>query len=146
MSDRARLGWRDATSADDARAHRIAHEVDAVKFKVVDKPRDVTRHQIGRIGLGIVEFGARAVTAVVEPDHPPPGLGQRVDPARIDPIDAAARAESMHEHDRLAAIRADGGVVVIGDADAVGKESVHGPEWDGGERSDLAEGLAVAKL
>ena len=28
----------------------------------------------------------------------------------------------MHEHDRLAAIRADGGVVVIGDADAVRKE------------------------
>ena len=34
----------------------------------------------------------------------------------------------MHEHDRLAAIRADGRVVVIGDADAVGEECVHGPE------------------
>ena len=85
MSDRARLGWRDATRADDARAHRIAHEVDAAEFKVVDKPRDVTRHQIGRIGLGIVELGARAVAAVVERDHPPPGLGQRRRPSADRP-------------------------------------------------------------
>ena len=57
------------------------------------------------IGLGRIELLALAMAAIVEGDDPPAGLRQRVDPARIDPVDRSARGEAMDQQDRLAAVR-----------------------------------------
>ena len=58
-------------------------------------------------------------------DHAPPGRCQRVDPARVDPVDLRARGEAVDEQDRLAAIARPGGRVDEGDADAIGGKLLH---------------------
>ena len=106
----------------DARAHRIAHHVGALDPEAPEEIGRVAGHQVGAIVARGVELLARAVAAVVEGDDPPPGMGQRLDPARIDPVDAMVRGEAVDEEDRLAAVVALGGDVDIGDLDAVGRE------------------------
>ena len=103
----------------DARAHRVAHDVRAVDVQVRQKIGGVARHEIRAVvGRGI-ELLARAVPAIVERHDPPPGPGQGLDPARIDPVDAMVGGEAVDEQDRLAPIRPLGGHVDIGEVNAV---------------------------
>ena len=46
------------------------------------------------------------MTAIVERDDAAPGLRQRLDPTRIDPVDAMVGGEAMNEQDRLAQVAA----------------------------------------
>src|SRR2546425_1075194 len=46
--------------------------------------------------------GASSACAIVERDHAPPSVGQRRNPARIDPIHLGGRSETVHEDDRIA--------------------------------------------
>ena len=64
----------------------------------------VSDHQIGAIVGGRVELCALPVAAIVERDDAAPGLSQRLDPTRIDPVDAMVRGEAMNEQDRLAEV------------------------------------------
>ena len=89
----ARLGERE--KARDPRAHRIAHHVGALDPQMRKQVGRVLRHQLGAVVGGQVEFFALPMAAVVEGDDPPPRLGERLDPARLDPIDAMVGGEAV---------------------------------------------------
>ncbi len=81
------------------------------------------RRQPGR-ETGREACATRDPIADREFDHPPPGPGKGLNPARVDPGDAMVGGEAGDQQDRLAAIRPLGGYVDIGDVDAVGGEGL----------------------
>ena len=75
-------------------------------FKARKQVGRVARHQVGAIVGGTVEFLAPAVTAVVERHHAASRMGQRLDPARVHPVDAVVGGEAVDQQDRLATVAA----------------------------------------
>ena len=69
---------------------------------------------------GRIELLARPVAAIVEGDDPPPRPGQRLDPTRIDPIDAMVRSKAVDQQNRLAAVAPFRRDVDEGDFNALG--------------------------
>ena len=76
------------------------------------------------IGRRVGRLVALPVAAIVEGDHPPAVVGQRLDPARIDPVDAMVGGEAVDQQDRLAAVVALRGDVDKGQPQAVGIEEL----------------------
>ena len=109
-------------------AHRVAHHVGARNAQVIEQVAGVLGHAVRAIGVGIVELLAAPMAAIVERDHPSAGLGQRIDPARIDPVDPMAGREAMHQQDRFAQIRLDRRDVDKGNPHAVGGKFLHHSE------------------
>ena len=68
---------------------------------MIEQPPRVLRHERRRCSLGIVEFFAGAVAAVVECDDPKAVRRQEPDPARAGPICLHVRGEAVDEQDRL---------------------------------------------
>src|SRR5271166_84668 len=95
---------RQREEARDAGAHRIAHHVGPLDLKASEEIARVARHQLGAIVGRRVRLLARPVAAIVEGDDAPPRPGQRLDPARIDPVDAMVRSKAMDQQNRLAAV------------------------------------------
>ena len=102
-----RMGERE--EGGDARPHRIAHRVGPLDAEMVEQARRVGRHQRRMVGRRVGRLVALAVAAIVEGDHPPAVVGQRLDPARIDPVDAMVGGEAVDQQDRLAAVAARAG-------------------------------------
>ena len=126
------LGLAQRQEGRNPRAHRIAHHVGAFDVKVLKQIGRVAGHQVRAVVGRLIELLARAVASIVERDHPPPGPGQGLHPARIDPVDAMVGGEAVDQQNRLAAIRPLGRYVDIGDGDAIGREGLeHGPDMAG---------------
>ena len=87
----------------------------------------VLGHQIGAVVGGQIEFFALPMAAVVERDNPPPCPGERLDPARIDPVDAMVGGEAVDQKDRLAEVVRLRRNVDERDVDAAGRKMLkHG--------------------
>ena len=117
---RSRAGCAEREERGDARAHGVAHHVGAAELEMIDERAHVIGHACAVIGGGIVELGRGAVAAIVERDDAPAGLGQRRDPAGMNPVHLRGRGEAVHEHDRLALP-----FVEECDVDAVVPEALH---------------------
>ncbi len=113
-------GVRRCEEPGDARAHGITHHVGAAEIEMIDERAHVIGHASAVIGGRIVELARGAVSAVVERDDATAGLGQRRDPAGMDPVHLRRRREAVHEHDRLALP-----FVEERDVDAVMPEALH---------------------
>jgi hypothetical protein len=69
---------------------------------MVHQPAHILGHDLRGIGGGIVKLLALAMAAIVERDDAVAGMGQRLRPLGVDPVDHMAGAEAVDEHDRLA--------------------------------------------
>jgi len=102
------------------RTHRIAHDRQALVPQEVKQPHGVVGHIVREIELRIIEFARAAMASVVDGDRPPTGLLQRLDPARIHPVDDAGGGKSVDQEDRLAVA-----ISLVGKVDSGGAKHGH---------------------
>src|SRR5262245_23807810 len=104
----------------DARPHRIAHNVGAADFEMVEQVRRILGHGRRAVTGRVIELLAQPMPAIVVGNRAVARRGQRVEPMRIAPICRDIGGKAVNEEDRVAAP-----LIHIGDLHAAGGETLH---------------------
>ena len=87
----------------DARAHRIAHHIGPGDAQMIEQAARVLGHQRRAVGRRIVELVALAMPAIVDGDDAKAILGQKTDPAGVDPIVLDTGGKTVDQQNGIAA-------------------------------------------
>ncbi len=120
--------------------HGIADDMRLFDIEMIQQRRRIVGHVLRPVGLGIVADRGSAMTAIVDRDDAIAGIGQRLHPARRNPVHLHIGGEPVNQQYRRSLAR-----IVIGKAKAViFEKAAHDPseETRSGPNTTTDAGLA----